>query len=184
MLTFLVGLLQENHEWAVAFSLAASILVAVAGVLPSYFITGANLLVFGFWPGLALSFAGEALGAVMAFWLYRKGFRNYIRKQLNNYPRASRLVEAEGRDAFFLIFYLRLLPFVPSGIVTFAGAVGKVRLGIFAVASSLGKVPALFLEAFAVYQVLTLSLFGKILLTLVILYLMWQLGKKILEKDS
>ena len=50
----------------------------MVGVIPSVFLTGANLIVSGFWPGTFISFVGEVLGAIVSFLLYRKGFKNYM----------------------------------------------------------------------------------------------------------
>ena len=114
-----------------------------------------------------MSFLGEAIGAVVAFVLYRKGFKKAMTTPLHKYPRAERLMAAKGKEAFLLIMGLRLLPFVPSGLVTFAGAIGNVGLITFAAASSLGKVPALFIEAYSVYQVTQFGWRGKLILALI-----------------
>jgi uncharacterized membrane protein YdjX (TVP38/TMEM64 family) len=63
------------------------------------------------------------------------------------------LLEAKGLEAFFLVLSLRLLPFVPSGVVTFVATIGKTPLLIFIIASSIGKIPALLLEAYSHLQV-------------------------------
>jgi uncharacterized membrane protein YdjX (TVP38/TMEM64 family) len=176
----IVALFQTYPEAALVISLAASIMVAVLGLVPSVFITAANILFFGFWRGTFISFLGEALGAVVSFWLYRKGFRNMMGGALNRYPKARRLVTAKGKEAAMLIFSLRLLPFVPSGLVTFAAAVGTVPAWLFVTASSLGKLPALLLEAYAVYQVTAFGWQGKLLLTIAalgLLYWVWQRNK-------
>lgn len=153
----LLQFFQQHAQLAIIISLAVSVVVAVIGVLPSVFITAANILFFGFWPGTALSFAGEALGAAVAFLLYRKGFKKGAQQSLQRFTKVARLVNATGKEAAGLIFSLRLLPFVPSGLVTFAAAVGRIGLPLFVLASSLGKVPALLLEAYAVYAVTKVS---------------------------
>jgi uncharacterized membrane protein YdjX (TVP38/TMEM64 family) len=147
--------------------------VAVAGVIPSFFVTAANILFFGFWQGTCISFLGEAIGAIIAFFLYRKGFKKSIAHQLHQFPKVQRLLEAEGRQAFLLILSLRLIPFVPSGLVTFAAAIGRVAPFTFLTASSLGKIPALLLEAFSVYQVIQFGWLGKLILTLFALCLLY-----------
>ena len=65
----------DYPQLALAISLLLSVGVAIVGVLPSVFITAANILFFGFWPGTLVSFAGEAVGAAVAFVLYRFGFK-------------------------------------------------------------------------------------------------------------
>lgn len=165
---------QQHPHLALAASLAISIMIAVLGLVPSFFITAANILFFGFWQGVAISFLGEALGAVVAFYLYRKGFKREASHRLEKQQKIKALINAEGAKAFWLIFSLRLIPFVPSGLVTFAAAVGKVSALTFLLASSVGKLPALLLEGYAVYQVTAFGWQGKVILTvfaLVILYL-------------
>ncbi|RYZ21438.1 MAG: TVP38/TMEM64 family protein [Chitinophagaceae bacterium] len=175
----LVQLFQQHPGWAILVSLLVSTLVAVLGLVPSVFVTAANLAFFGFGPGLALSFAGEALGAVVSFVLYRKGFRRRTAAAMGRFPRLQRLVNASGKEAFGLVLSLRLLPFVPSGLVTFAAAVGRISTGSFTVASTLGKAPALVLEAYSVYEVGRFSLAGKIILGVAALaLLLWLLRRR------
>jgi uncharacterized membrane protein YdjX (TVP38/TMEM64 family) len=174
----LLELFHQHPQAAIFLSLLASILIALAGVLPSFFVTAANILFFGFWPGTLISFLGEALGAVAAFILYRKGLKKTIDQQLKRFPKAMKLVEAENREAFFLILSLRLIPFVPSGLVTFAAAVGRVSLLTFIISSSLGKAPALLLEAYSVNQVTRFTLAGKLILLALAIGLLWYAIKK------
>lgn len=168
----LLRLFAANPSAALLISLLISVVIAVLGVVPSVFVTAANILFFGFWKGTLVSFLGEALGAAVSFWLYRKGFKKGVAQQLQRFPKLQRLVSANGRDAFVLILSLRLLPFVPSGLVTFAGAVGVVSAGLFVMASSLGKIPALLIEAYAVQQVTDFGWQGKAILAAVALGLL------------
>lgn len=175
----LLQLFAANPGAALLISLLVNVVIAVIGVLPSVFVTAANILFFGFWPGTLISFLGEALGAAVSFWLYRKGFKKGVAKQLQRFPKAQQLVQARGREAFLLIFSLRLLPFVPSGLVTFAAAIGVVPAVLFVVASSLGKIPALLIEAFAVQQVTDFGWQGKLILAVAAVgILVWVLQRR------
>jgi uncharacterized membrane protein YdjX (TVP38/TMEM64 family) len=170
------ALLNFFHDYpnlALLSSLFISILIAVLGVIPSFFVTAANILFFGFWQGIAVSFAGEALGAVVAFYLYRKGFKKEVTTKISRYKAVETLINAENKKAFWLILSLRLIPFVPSGLVTFAAAIGRVTSIVFLIASSLGKLPALLLEGYAVYQVTEFGWQGKIIMTLVALFILY-----------
>lgn len=162
----LVEVLVNYKEFAVVISLLINILTSIFGVIPSVFITAANLLVFGFWKGTAISFLGEVIGAIVSFWLYRKGFKRYVGKKLDKYQLVSKLLGAKGKDAFLLIISLRLFPFVPSGLVTFAAAIGEVTLFVFIFASTIGKIPALLLEAYSVNQVTNWTTEGKLIIAL------------------
>lgn len=166
MINSLLHFFEQYPQLAAASSICISIIVAVAGILPSVFVTAANILFFGFWEGTLVSFIGEAAGAAIAFLLYRKGFRKKVQAGAGRYPKVKRLMEATGTEAFYLVFSLRLLPFVPSGLVTFAAAVGKIKSGLFIAASSLGKIPALLIEAYSVYEVTQFTWLGKWILLL------------------
>ena len=159
-------------------SICASILIALLGVVPSVFITAANILFFGFWNGLFISFLGEAIGAGIAFILYRKGFKKRVEKNLDKYPQIKKLINAPDKEAFYLIFSMRLMPFVPSGLITFAAAVGKVSLLNFIIASSIGKIPALLIEGYSVYEITQFGWQGKIILAVIAVALVYWVIKK------
>jgi uncharacterized membrane protein YdjX (TVP38/TMEM64 family) len=61
----ILNFFQQYPHLAILASLLISIVIAVLGVIPSVFITGANILFFGFWQGTAISFLGEAIGAAI-----------------------------------------------------------------------------------------------------------------------
>ena len=179
MINSLLELFKEYPHLAIIISICISILIAIPGIVPSVFVTAANILFFGFWNGTIISFLGEAIGAGFAFLLYRKGFKKSVKKALDKYPKVKRLINAENKEAAYLIFSLRLIPFVPSGLITFAAAVGKVSFIIFIIASSLGKIPALLMEAYSVYEVTEFGWQGKLILMIVALvFLYWIINKR------
>ncbi|WP_461201814.1 TVP38/TMEM64 family protein [Anoxybacillus sp. TBDG-1] len=161
----MIALFRTYESFAFLISIAMNVIISILGVVPSVFLTAANLAVFGFWKGTFLSFVGEAAGAIVSFVLYRKGFRQLSETKWFSYPKVRHLLAAEGKEAFFLVLSLRLLPFVPSGMVTFVAAIGRMSLLLFTAASSLGKLPALLLEAYSVYQVMNWTWQGKVILT-------------------
>ncbi|WP_114165212.1 TVP38/TMEM64 family protein [Exiguobacterium sp. TNDT2] len=165
----------------VVVSILLNTLIAVAGVLPSAFLTALNVQLLGFGPGVAVSIVGEAAGAVLSFILYRKVLHRYTSP---DGKRLRRLREAEGIEAWFLVLGLRLMPFVPSGLVTLSAAFSRMSLPSFAVASTIGKVPALVIEALAVAAVLNVAAgwqLGLIAL-LIVLYAVWRLPQRSGEK--
>lgn len=175
----LLQLFAQHPGAALLISILLNIFIAVLGLVPSVFITAANVLFFGFWPGTFISFLGEALGAAFSFLLYRKGFKQRTAHSLSRYPTLQRLVNATGMNAVALIISLRLLPFMPSGLVTFAAAIGTVPFTLFLLASSLGKAPALLIEAYAMYELTAGNRPGKFLLfALALLLLFWVWRKK------
>lgn len=97
---------------------------------------------------------------------------------MQKYAAVRKLLQAQGKEAFYAIVSLRLIPFIPSGIVTFTAAIGRVNLFTFFLASSLGKIPALLIESYAAYQVTEFGWQGKVILLVVGVYFLYQLLKK------
>lgn len=184
MKTSLFQLFSQHPDAAFFVSILVSIVIAILGVVPSVFVTAANILFFGFYKGVLVSFLGEALGAVISFFLYRYGFKNSMQSTLQSHPRVLKLAEAKGGHAFGLIFSMRLLPFIPSGLITFAAAVGEVSAAVFTAASSLGKLPALFLEAYSVNEVTRFTWQGKMILIFVALMILIFVVKKIVGSST
>ncbi|RHW38975.1 TVP38/TMEM64 family protein [Neobacillus notoginsengisoli] len=174
MQEWVVGLFQNYREAAVLISILLNIGISILGVVPSVFLTAANIVVFGPVGGTAISAIGEAAGAAVSFFLYRKGFKRWAEKQLPAKRWIQTLLTARGKDAFLMIIGLRILPFVPSGLVTFAAAIGSVGASTFIAASTIGKIPALLIEAYSVYQVTQWTVQGKLILiifSIIIMYL-------------
>ncbi|MCM3387889.1 VTT domain-containing protein [Ureibacillus chungkukjangi] len=96
---------------------------------------------------------------------------------------STRLIEKikklEGINAFWMILFLRIMPFIPSGAVTLGAAFSKVSLSLFAVASTIGKVPSILMEATAIYGLMLIDLeFQIIIVILVFCFLIWKLKLK------
>ena len=113
-----------------------------------------------------MSLVGEVIGSVISFYLYRKGIRRFIPSPKTKSKYLERLIGATGLRAFILILSLRLLPFVPSGLVNIGAAFGQVSLATFGTATLIGKVPALLFEAYTVNHYLKWEGEEKLLLTL------------------
>ncbi|MCX7923083.1 MAG: VTT domain-containing protein [Clostridia bacterium] len=148
------------YSWG-AFGFLASILlnvlIAVSGILPSIFITGANVLVFGPVKGFIISWAGEVIGASIVFQLYRLGFKKNFEGLGRKHKLLGKIAAANGYKAYFLLFEARLLPFLPSGLVTLAGALSNVGFIYFLIATALGKLPSLALETLISYDLISFN---------------------------
>ncbi|WP_290775438.1 MULTISPECIES: TVP38/TMEM64 family protein [unclassified Exiguobacterium] len=64
----------------------------------------------------------------------------------------QKLQAQQGHEAFWTIILLRLLPFVPSGIVNIISAASSISVLLFLTASTIGKIPAMLVEVLAVHQ--------------------------------
>ncbi|TYR81265.1 VTT domain-containing protein [Priestia megaterium] len=182
MNAYLESLLLLYPELAIFISIFVSVIIGILGVIPSAFWTAVHLKVFGVLAGTLLLVTGEVVGAAVSFWLYRKGFNRLVNEKVPSYPKVKKLLHVTGKDALLLVFILRLLPFVPSSIVTFFAAVGKMSFAVFITASILGKIPALAIEIYAVYQVVSLTKEGQMILGGLLICLILYIWKKSREK--
>jgi uncharacterized membrane protein YdjX (TVP38/TMEM64 family) len=67
----LVEFLRSFGLWAPAISAALMVFQSVAAPLPAFLLTFANGMLFGWFWGAALSWAGAMAGAALCFWIAR-----------------------------------------------------------------------------------------------------------------
>lgn len=175
---------QQYPHLAVLSCFSFAVFVSLVGLIPSFVVTTAAVLFFGFWPGIAITFVGEAVGAAIAFYLYRRGFKKSVRHRLEKYKSAQALLNADNKEAFWLIFSLRLIPVLPSGVVTFTAAMGRTSLLTFVAAGSLGKFPSLLLEGYAARQVQEFGWQGKVILVLLAVGLIYFVVRHIIQHNK
>lgn len=147
-------LLTEHYNIAVPLSILVNIIISLVGFIPSIFLTAINIQLFGLTEGTVLSIVGETLGSIISFYFYRAGFQKFAHKKIDYYPKVARLLYVQGTEAFLLVLSFRLVPFIPSSIVTLFAALGKMSLLSFCVASTIGKIPALLVEVYSAYHVM------------------------------
>lgn len=143
-----------SGPFAIFVSLLVNVVISLTGVIPSVFITAVNISFFGFTTGLIVSFVSECIGVLVSFIIYRKGIQKLNTTPLYTNKWLFKLKQTQGKDAFFIILMLRNLPFVPSGFINLAAALSATSIHIFFLASTLGKIPAMLLEAYAVQNII------------------------------
>lgn len=168
---------EETGLYAVWISLILNVIISILGFIPSVFITAANINFFGFGHGLLISILGEALGAIISFGLYRTGITKVKDKISLSNKYLGKLQNTTGMEAFWLILILRIFPFAPSGLVTLASAYSRVGLLNFSVASTLGKIPALGIEAYSIYQIIEWDWQGKVILGSLLIFFFYLVKK-------
>lgn len=149
--------LKEAGYFAIPLSLLISIIIAIAGIIPSVFVTGANVLFFGPVNGFFISWLGEVSGAAISFHLYKTGFKKRFENIKEKHHLIRMIINASGKKAGLLIFQARLLPFIPSGIVTFAASISNTGFILFLTASALGKIPSILLESLVSYDIINFN---------------------------
>lgn len=172
-----------NPVLFIFISLMLNILIALSGIIPSAFLTAANIGILGFQKGVIVSITGEALGAAFSFVLYRYSLTKLPNPQKTKMmdKLLDKLKNTGGIEAVSLVLILRILPFIPSGLVTLAAAYSKMRLIPFGIASTIGKIPALLIEAYSIHFALDLSFewkAGVVIVCLMILLVYFILKKR------
>lgn len=149
-------ILRNNGSIAIPISLLISIVISLIGVLPSVFVTGANIIFFGPINGFFISLFGETIGAYITFIVYRLGFKKKIEKFTEGNKLISKIVKSDGKEAGLLIFEGRIIPFIPSGVITLAASISNVNSKIFTIAAFIGKAPSIALEALVSYDIINI----------------------------
>ncbi|MDH5065807.1 DedA family membrane protein [Clostridium perfringens] len=153
----LINIFNQYSDLAIFISLFISVIIALLGIVPSVFVTGANIVFFGPINGFLISLLGEVIGGWISFKVYRKGINKFAGNIEGKYELIDKIVKSEGRNVGILIFEGRLIPFIPSGLVTLAAAMSKVNSFTFIISTFLGKIPSILLEVLASYGVIMAS---------------------------
>ena len=130
--------------------IAGNLLIGAVGFIPSFFMTALTISLYGLGAGMVLSMIGEVFGVWIGFHLYRFGFSK-MKDEWRQHRLWRYLHSRNASQIFFGIIALRLLPFMPSGLVTAAASATPIRSGSFLLASTIGKIPAVAFEVAAVY---------------------------------
>lgn len=133
--------------------LLLNVLSGAVGFVPSVFLTALNIKLFGVQGGVVLTLLGEILGAFAGFHLYRYGFSK-VKESWRNHRFWQFWCRQPDNRVFFGVLAFRLLPFIPSGLVTAGAAMTAIRTVPFMVSSTIGKIPAVLLELAVVFSFL------------------------------
>lgn len=118
---------------ALAFVPAMPIPV-IAGII------GAN---FPFWLALLINVGGTVTGCVGMFFVCRYYLRRWSRKQMLRYKASTGFLALLDRNPFLAVLIARLIPIMPSAAVNAVAGMTTMPLAIFALATVLGKLPAM-----------------------------------------
>lgn len=151
---------EEIAEWlaswgigAYVLSIVLNVVISILGVIPSVFLTMANVLVFGGIPGFFVSWIGEMAGAFVSYMLYRKGILKLEKKYLSKNRRLwfHRIQRMSTLRQFLTVLIARIIPYMPSALVTVMSVMSQVRIPIYLLATGIGKAPSILLESMAGY---------------------------------
>ena len=85
------------------------IFVNAVGFLPSYFISTANGLVFGMWPGIIISWLAETIGVVISFYIMRYFLRDTADKFIAKSTVLMKVDDFSGKNGFVVMLFATIL---------------------------------------------------------------------------
>jgi len=141
-------------RWIVSFGWIAPVayigmfLVRPFTLFPSTVLTLAGGLAFGTWKGMLYTVAGEIPGAVLSFWLARRVGAGWLRGVRGDDSRLRKLERAMERKGSLIVLMLRVAPFVPFDLVSYAAGIVRVPLRGYILATLIGSLPGTFAYCF------------------------------------
>lgn len=127
--------------------IATAIMMALFPIIPYPVVGGAIGAALGPALGATVTWIGSSAASILMFLFVRYVFQHWGERALHRYPRIHRLTVLFEQNAFLAILFARLLPFVPSIIINVYAALSRVSFSSYAIASSIGKIPAMLLFA-------------------------------------
>lgn len=138
--------LRSFGGWTVAASIFLMVLQTIFTPVPLLLVAGANGFIFGVARGIAITLTGAMIGASVAFYLaryFRCGFLDG-RVDMDRYH-----LDCLGREEGpRLVFFARLVPVIPSSVVSYLAGLSVMRFRSFFWVSVLGKLPEIILYTF------------------------------------
>jgi uncharacterized membrane protein YdjX (TVP38/TMEM64 family) len=135
-----------DSPWALPVAVVAFALLAFVGV-PQFVLIAAAVVAFGAWQGLAYSWIGTMVSALVGFGVGRLAGARALETFSGDGVR--RFMDLVGRNGFLASLIVRLVPSAPFIVVNMAAGVTPMRLRDFAAGTGLGIIPKISLTAFA-----------------------------------
>jgi uncharacterized membrane protein YdjX (TVP38/TMEM64 family) len=139
----------------VAFVITMAIVMALFPVIPYPIVGGIIGAAYGPAIGGLITWIGSAAASIIMFLFVRYGYQDWGKRVLHKYNNIDKVTILFEKNAFLLILFARMIPVVPSIVVNIYSALSRVSFAAYAIASSVGKVPAMLLFALVGDSLLT-----------------------------
>ncbi len=139
---------ESIRNWVLSFGWIAPVLYIAMYIarpfilFPASVLSMAGGLAFGTWFGMLYTLIGAVTGAVLSFLVARKIGGGFFRGKED--PRLGKIERAMERRGFMMVLLLRIAPFVPFDLVSYAAGVARVPLRAFLPATIIGTLPGTF----------------------------------------
>jgi len=168
---------------AVLVTLMLFIVMTFTIVFPFMILSGAAGIVFGLFWGIAISWAGEVIGALFMFLFARYFFRQAVAGWITKSRYLKQVDDYSADNGFKALLIARLLPLAPSGIITAVAAISRISLKDFLLATVLGKLPPVIIKVLLGHDIVFASensgrLLFIILFVIIVYGLLWWRKKR------
>ncbi|MEK8131918.1 VTT domain-containing protein [Paenibacillus filicis] len=170
-------LLNSFGWWGHVVGALLILLHSMVPFVPFVVVAGVNVLLFGFWGGLAVNYIFACIGAIFAFFLARNLGRSWVQRKLAGYSFLDNINSLLQRYGLWCIAASRVLPVLPSSIVSIGAAFMKVRTRHFIIGTLIGNAPMIWLESMVGHDLFHFGQHkGRLLILGAILVLMFAMG--------
>jgi len=135
-------LLSFGH-WAVLISIVVMIIQTIATPVPLFLVAGANGFIFGIAWGVVITLVGALLGSTVAFFMARFLARDFFTRRLSKYM--PQVEEMSRKSGVRVVFLARLVPILPSSVISYAAGLSRMSFKGFFLASVFGKLPEIII---------------------------------------
>lgn len=128
----------------VFISILIMVLQTLFTPLPLFLVAGANGFIFGILEGIFITLVGAMIGATIAFYLARLFGRELVSRWIKK-PHLSKVDSMSTSNGIKMVFLARLVPVIPSSLVSYLAGLSKISFKGFFVASIFGKMPEIII---------------------------------------
>lgn len=117
-------------------------------VIPYPLVGGVVGAAFGGLIGALMIWMGSTAASIIMFLFIRYGYKDLADRILNRYKVLEKVTILFEKNAFFVIFLTRIIPFIPSIVINVYSGISRVPFWMYTIASALGKIPSMLMFAF------------------------------------
>ncbi|MCR8630970.1 TVP38/TMEM64 family protein [Paenibacillus radicis (ex Xue et al. 2023)] len=176
----------QNGEAPLALIFLIAVGFILFPVIPFKIIIGMLGYFYGSLLGALISWLAASVGSVIIYLLVQIFFQKQGRAYLAKFNKLERLTQTIEHHPFWTIVFARMIPVLPQALVNVYSALLSIRLLTYAVASAVGKIPAMLVYAYigehlfsGVYKLLmAIGIYALFLLVTYLIYRRWVHNKR------
>ncbi len=175
--------LKSFGNWTLSLLLLLFVVLTFDLFFPFILLEGAVAMIYGVFWGVIISWVGEVSGAIFMFVFARFFFRGKITSWLEKSRYLKQADDYSSQHGFRILFYARVFPLVPTGIITSVAAISKISNRDFLIATTLGKLPPIIIKVVLGYDIINVKENGvksaiALILIVVFCYIVFLLKKE------